>query len=196
MSPRSSAAVAAQTRTRIVETVGYYASLQGFSQVSTREIARELEMSKSGVIGPFGSRDELLHDALEAALAAFTQAVISPAQSVPAGHPRLIAVADAWVDYLINCPFPGGCVVTAASIDLDGRPGPLKDQLAQAIHQWRAFLAEQFRAMGHRRQEALDRATMMIGVAMAANQDVQLLDDPATAARTKRTLRAVIDHRG
>ncbi|WP_412556275.1 TetR family transcriptional regulator C-terminal domain-containing protein [Streptomyces glaucescens] len=39
-------------------------------------------------------------------------------------------------------PFPHGCCVTAASCELDGRPGELRARLYGVATRWRKFLAE------------------------------------------------------
>jgi len=62
------------------------------------------------------------------------------------GAARLERLIDAWIDYLVECPFPGGCFVTTASTELDGRPGMLRDRLRDVVADWRAFLTAEIAA--------------------------------------------------
>jgi hypothetical protein len=70
---------------------------------------------------------------LEQAGAVFRAAVLEPLADVPPGRRRLERLITSWVDYLADCPFPGGCFVTAASSELDGRPGSLRDRLQDIV---------------------------------------------------------------
>lgn len=152
-------------------------------------------MSKSGVVGPFGSRAELLSAALGDAVEVFHDAVIAPLDGKPAGPARLQLLIDSWMDYLADCPFPGGCFVTAASIELDGRPGPLRDELAECIRAWRSFLAgEVVRGCSGLSDADADRIVMtLIGIAMATNEAVQLLRDPDAPNTGREAMRRAID---
>lgn len=192
MSPRSSVREAALTRARIVQATVDRASTAGLEGVSVRDLADDLGMSKSGVLGPFDSRGDLLETALDSAVAVFHQAVITPTLSEPPGPDRLLTLIDHWVDYLVDCPFPGGCFISAASAELDGRPGRLRDRLADVVTQWRAFVVKTILA-AHPDDpaDAQDTATTLIGISMATNQEVQLLGDRSAGPRAKRAMRKV-----
>src|SRR5437879_12525776 len=71
MSPRSSAEEAARTRARIVHAAVSRASALGLESISVRELASDLRMSKSGVIGPFTSRADLHAAELDSAITTF-----------------------------------------------------------------------------------------------------------------------------
>ncbi|MFT4261806.1 MAG: TetR/AcrR family transcriptional regulator [Nocardioides sp.] len=194
--PRSSATDAALTRERILHAVVDRASTEGLSHVSTRSIARDVGLSSSGALGPFASRESLLREALDVAVAEFVDQVVLPSLEHDAGPARLGVIVERWLAYLTHCPFRGGCVVTAVSVDLDGRPGELRDATRDAVGRWRRFLADQFRAAGRSDVEAVDDAVALMGVAMALNQEIQLLGESGTALeRGRRTMRAVIDRR-
>lgn len=169
------------------------ASRLGLEGLTVGSLARELGMSKAGLVGPFGSREQLLAATLETAGQVFRTAVTQPLDSLPPGRERLEQLIDRWVDYLADCPFPGGCFVTAASSELDGRPGPLRDRIREIVRSWRQRLAAEVTAAQaelpgpHRRPHEV--ATTLSGLAMAVNQEVQLLENPSAAALGRATMR-------
>jgi AcrR family transcriptional regulator len=150
-------------------------------------------MSKAGLVGPFGSRDQLLMAALDHACEVFRAAVTAPLQELPPGPARLGRLIDGCVDYLVDCPFPGGCFITSASAEFDGRPGPLRDRLREIVAaQRRTLIAEITAAQAelpgpHRPAEEV--ATTLVGLSMAANQEIQLLEDPTAPARARTAMR-------
>lgn len=167
----------------------------GLEGLTIGSLADGLGMSKSGVLGPFGSREQLQAAALRHAGGIFRTTVVDPLDGVPPGADRLARLIDAWIGYLAECPFPGGCFVTAASTELDGRPGPLRDQVRTAVTAWRTQLTDEYRAARsefttHRPPDEV--ATTLIGLAMAINQEIQLLEDPGAAARGRAAMRAAV----
>ncbi|MCP9951251.1 TetR/AcrR family transcriptional regulator [Actinomadura madurae] len=193
MSPRHSVAEAARTRERIVRAAVLDASRLGLEGLTVGTLARRLDMSKAGLVGPFGSRDRLLMAALDEAIEIFHAAVTAPLGDLPSGAERLGRFIDGWVDYLADCPFPGGCFLTAASCELDGRPGPLRERLREIVAAHRRALAAEVAAAQaelpgpHRPAEEV--ATALFGLSMAANQEIQLLQDPTAPARARAAMR-------
>ncbi|MFC5752908.1 TetR family transcriptional regulator C-terminal domain-containing protein [Actinomadura rugatobispora] len=196
MSPRHSTVEAARTRERIVRAAVEDASRLGLEGLTVGSLARRLGMSKAGLVGPFGSREQLLAAALEQAGQVFRAAVTEPLEGLPPGPGRLEQLIDRWVDYLADCPFPGGCFVTAASSELDGRPGPLRDRLREIVTSWRRRLATEIAAAQaespgrHRPPDEV--ATTLIGLSMALNQEIQLLEDPSAVPRAREAMRHAV----
>lgn len=192
MSPRHSAREAERTRARIVRTAVDEGSRLGLEGLTVGSLAQRLGMSKAGLIGPFGSRERLLEAALDQAGAVFRAAVMEPLADVPPGRRRLEQLITSWVNYLADCPFPGGCFVTASSSELDGRPGPLRDRLQSIVVAWRTLLAAEVASAQaeipgpHRPPEEV--VTTLIGLSMAANQEIQLLKDPSAASRARKAM--------
>jgi AcrR family transcriptional regulator len=193
--PRNSATEAAQTKERILTAAVARASRFGLESVSIGELAGDLDMSRSGVIGPFRSRDDLLDSALDTAVSLFRAAVIEPALDTPPGLPRAAAIVDRWVAYLVDCPFPGGCFVTMASVELDGRPGPRRERLAQIVARWREWLTREISSIDPAQPLASARevASMLMGISMAANQEIQLLRDPDAGPRARAAMFRALD---
>ncbi|MFI8824651.1 TetR/AcrR family transcriptional regulator [Streptomyces sp. NPDC053431] len=194
---RKSAEEARRTRERIVEVAVHQASALGLSGLTIGALAETLDMSKAGVVGPFGSRAELQLAALEKAVEMFTAAVVAPGRAAGAGLPCLHAVIDAWCAYLAAGPFPNGCFVTAAACELDGRPGELRARLYDTVTRWRSFLAAQIttaQAAGDLDPDLdpEDLVSLLTGLAAAANQEIQLLGDERAAPRARRLMRAAL----
>src|SRR5437773_2265693 len=110
--PRRSMAEAARTHDAIIDRAVELASTDGLEGLTIGRLASDLRMSKAGVIGHFGSKEELQLATLEEAIARWTDLVWRPAEDQPPGLPRLQAIADAWSTFLGACPFPGGCFVS------------------------------------------------------------------------------------
>ncbi|MDQ6605496.1 MAG: TetR/AcrR family transcriptional regulator [Actinomycetota bacterium] len=149
--PRRSAADVADSRSSAVEAAIDLASVEGLEGITIGRLAAELGMSKSGLIGRFGDKQTLQRAVLAAAVERFTDAVYRPARRFEPGLPRLAAIIDAWIGHLREDVFPGGCFVTTASVEYDSRPGPLREDVAQAVRRWLGVLeAEAGRARGRR----------------------------------------------
>ncbi|MFG1615331.1 TetR/AcrR family transcriptional regulator [Nonomuraea wenchangensis] len=195
---RNSVEAAQATRERIVATGVLRASADGLHGLTIGSLAGDLGMSKAGVVGPFGSRAALQLAVLARAADLFAAAVVEPGLRAEPGLPRLRAVVGRWCDYLESSPFPNGCFVTAASCELDARPGELRDLLLATVVRWRAFLREQIVLAQEAGELAAtpdpdDLVAALTGIAMAANQEIQLLADPAAPARARRLMLAALE---
>src|SRR3954452_20933220 len=120
--PRRSAAAVATERNRAVAAAIDLASVEGLEALTIGRLADGLDMSKSGLIGRFGDKEAMQRAVLAAAVERFTDAVWRPASTAQRGLPRLEAIVDAWIAHLRGGVFPGGCFVTAASVEYDARP--------------------------------------------------------------------------
>jgi hypothetical protein len=85
-------------------------------------------------------------------------------------------------------------LLTTASVELDNRAGPLRERTAEWVRRWLTFLTTEARAAGpgRPRDRARDLATTLYGIAMSANQAIQLLADPSAGARARRAMRAAV----
>ncbi len=182
--PRSSQAEAARTRAAVVDRTVELGSAEGLEAISVGRLATELGLSKSGVIGPFGSKEELQLAALRAALDRFTEEVWAPAAGRSPGLERLRAMVDAWFSYLEREVFPGGCFLTAASLEFDDRPGPMRDAIAKSWTRWLALLEQEARTAQQRGELGSDTdpaqlAFQLNAYVMAGNWGKQLYGGPA-----------------
>ncbi|GAA3045834.1 TetR/AcrR family transcriptional regulator [Streptomyces roseofulvus] len=156
-------------------------------------------MSKAGVHGHFGSKEALQLAAFDVAVEQFRERV--PARAAQAAGPglgRLLHLCDAWVDYLEREGIAGGgCFLTAAALEFDNRPGPVRDAVADAADRWLTHLAR----LAAEAVEAGDLpsetdpaqiAFELNGIAMAANQAIQLQRDPAAPDRARRAMHRTV----
>src|SRR5438105_489387 len=107
--PRRTAADVAGSRAETLGVAVDLASVVGLEGLTIGRLADELEMSKSGLVGRFGSKQQLQLAALELAAEIFRKTVYEPASAARAGLARLNAICDSWIAYLRDPPFPGGC---------------------------------------------------------------------------------------
>ena len=122
-----------RARADILDVAVDTASRVGLDGLTLSVLADAVEMSKSGVVRHFGSRENLQLAAVQRASEVFAERVMGPARDMPAGLSRLRRVVGAWIDYLVGDVFSGGCFFYAAAAELDRRPGPLRDAVAGAV---------------------------------------------------------------
>ena len=197
MSPRNSVEETRRTRSSILRRAVDVSSLEGLEGVTIGRLAGDLEMSKSGLLGHFGTKTSLQLATLEAALGVFRREVWAKVEDVEAGKPRLLALCDAWISYLDRDVFPGGCFLTAAAAEFDGREGPVRDAVADALRLWYRVLEAEVRTAveaGDLPAETDPRAValQLNALAMAANQARQLLGDEAATGTARTLMRALL----
>jgi AcrR family transcriptional regulator len=201
MTPRRSAAAAEATREAIVDRAIEVASLEGLEGLTIGRLASDLDMSKAGVVGGFGNKQALQLATLEGAIAVFRREVWKKAERAPAGLPRLLAICKAWVAYLDNTPFPGGCFLTAASFEFDGRPGPVRDAVAATMELWLGVLTREAGIAIEAGDlpagtDPIQIAFELNALAVGANQSRQLHEAPDVGARTLAAMHRVLTTTG
>lgn len=179
-----------RTRETIVAHASDVASEVGLEGLSIGGLARDLEMSKSGLFAHFQSKEALQLQVVEHAVACFVAEVVQPALLTPRGARRLGALLARWSAWLAHSPFRGGCFFMAAAMEFDDRPGPVRDRVAAAQQDWLDLLAGVARvavAQGEFRADLEPRqlAFEAYGAMMAYQHHARLLDDPEAAARLR-----------
>jgi len=129
--PRSSG----KTRDQILEAAMDLASVEGLEGLSIGRLARRVEMSKSGVIGHFKSKEDLQLETVRAAVGVFEAEVQAGVTAEP-GLARLRVLLERWTRHVASGRFSGGCFFWAASAEFDGRPGRVRDAVARATLHW------------------------------------------------------------
>jgi len=199
MSPRRSVAEAHRTRGAILARGVGLASVEGLAGLTIGRLAADLDMSKSGVLGHFGSKEELQLAVVDAAAEVFTREVADRARGVAPGLAKLLAMCAAWVSYLERGVFPGGCFFTAAAAEFDGRGGRVRDAVVGMTSVWDRDLYRQVRtAVADGDLPADTDADQVVfeltGVMMALNNAIQLHRDTGAPDRARVAMRRVLGH--
>ena len=92
-------------------------------------------MSKSGLFAHFGSKEELQLATVEAAADVFETQVVEPAANAR-GVATLHALVEAYLRYVQEDVFPGGCFFASALTELSMQPGPVRDRLVVFFGDW------------------------------------------------------------
>ncbi|MGI8622018.1 MAG: TetR/AcrR family transcriptional regulator [Solirubrobacteraceae bacterium] len=198
MSPRRSAADARETRESIVAGAVSIGSLEGLESLSFGRVAEAVHLSKSGVTRHFSTKEELQLAALAAARRRFREEIWEPAADRRPGLERLRAVMGAWLDFLQACPLPGGCLVTAAATEFDGRSGPVHDAVVADAALWRTVLEREIEVAVRAGELPADTDAELLafelgGIALATNQAAQLHGDRRAAERARRAVERLLD---
>ncbi|MFF2224261.1 TetR/AcrR family transcriptional regulator [Streptomyces globisporus] len=190
MSPRRSVAEAQATRGRILSRAAEIASEEGLDGITIGRLAETLEMSKSGVHKHFGTKESLQISTLDKAFVDFWHRVVEPALGEPPGLRRLRAVCSNSVDYLEEPLLPGGCLMTAALTEYDGRPGRVRDAVAEVWSRWREQLRTDLAAAVEDAElpdefDVEQALFEIIAAGLALNAAMQLQHDRSAADRAR-----------
>ncbi len=182
-----------RTRQAILEAAVHIASEEGLEGLTIGRLASELSMSKSGLFAHFGSKEELQLATVEAARAVFVREVIQPAFAAEKGLARLWSLCEVWLAYVRGEVFRGGCFFTAAAAEFDGRPGAVRDRVAEIMGEWLAVLrrsvseAQAARQLGPEADPA-QLAFELNALEMGANWAFQLHGDRQAFARAREAI--------
>jgi len=124
------------TRATILKHAVSVASVHGLDGLTIGRLAERSGLSKSGLFGHFGSKEALQHAVLESVVDDFRSRVIVPALREGTGLSRLRRLFDAWLEWAAEEQRDGGCPLLGASIELDDRPGELRDYLVEKQKAW------------------------------------------------------------
>jgi len=195
--PRRSATEVAGSRAQTLAAAVQLASVEGLEGLTIGRLADRLGMSKSGLVGRFGSKQQLQLATLDRAADMFRRTVYEPAAAASPGLARLSAICDAWVAYLGRPPFAGGCFLTTAMVEFDARPGPVNDAVKELMRRWLAVLEREATAAIENGElpadtDPKDVAFTINALAVGANCDFQLNRNPASLQRAWRAMAAVL----
>jgi len=197
MPGRRSDAEALETRAAILRKTADIASVEGLEGVTIGRLASELQMSKSGVIGHFGTKEELQLATLAYAAEVFRRRVWEPAEHLEPGLPRLLGICESWTRYAENPEFSGGCFIAQVSYEFDSRDGRVHDELARVTGRWhKTLIADIQHAVGEGDlapdTDPEQVAFSLDALAAGMNPAKHLLRRQDAAAWTMRAMRAVL----
>jgi AcrR family transcriptional regulator len=182
-----------RTRRAILDHAVQIASAEGLEGLSIGRLADELGVSKSGLFAHFGSKEELQVATVRAARDVFLEEVVASAR-VGGGVEEIHSLTDAWLGYMEREVFRGGCFFAAASLEFDGRPGPVRDEVASMVSEWLMALEaaiQDAQEAGHVTAETDPRqlAFELHSLGMGANWAFQLYQDPHAFERARSAIR-------
>jgi AcrR family transcriptional regulator len=167
-----------RTHREILGTAVDLGSREGLEALTIGRLAASAGVSKSGLFAHFANKQDLQLATIDAARVIFAREVIEPALGAEEGLPRLSATLAAWLDYFRRDVFPGGCFFQAASLEFDGRPGPVRDRVLDVMNEWLRWLAELARQAGARGDGAPEQIAFELNaIGLATNWQRQLLGD-------------------
>ena len=183
-----------RTRGAILRAAASLATIDGLEGLSIGNLAAATGMSKSGLYAHFGSKRELQLATVEEAGRILHEVVVQPALAAPSGRAQLVAVCEAFFDYLQRRTFPGGCFFAAAALEMGTRPGPVKERVA-AFQSGFVSLVRQFAVTAIEQNELPagedpDRlAFELYGIMLAADANFVLHDDTTALNLARQIVR-------
>ncbi len=187
-----------RTRDSILNDAVALASQVGLEGLSIGALALRTGMSKSGLFAHFGSKEELQRGTLGRAEQLFRERVFHPAMAQPAGLPRLQALMENWLAYMDGCDqSPGGCLLVAAAMEYDDRPGAMRSALADGQRELRGAIAKAVRMAidTHELRSDVDPWQFtfeLYGIVLAAHHERRLLDDRRANERARRAFERLV----
>ena len=182
------------TRDEILAHAVQLASLEGLESLTIGRLAEALGMSKSGLFAHFGSKQGLQLAVLERAAEVFAERVRKVGRGFNAGLERLEALLEAWLTYVEERDFRGGCFFAAASAEFDGRPGAVREALVRLARAWVSALESEARKAVARGELDSDTEVSQLvfelhAMVQEANWSFQLFEDPRVIGFARTAIR-------
>jgi AcrR family transcriptional regulator len=186
------------TLAAILDTAVAMACAEGLDSLTIGEVAKRLNLSKSGVFSRVGSREALQEAVIEEFDRRFLQEVFTPAMREPRGLPRLNAILSLWLARAMRVDVQVGCIYTAGAFEFGSREGPLHDRLLDQIQRWRSALKRtviQAIDEGHLRADTdPDQLVSEVdGLFVALMREARFLRNPRAAERCQAAYERLID---
>jgi AcrR family transcriptional regulator len=185
------------TRAAILESALDLASREGLEGVTIGMLAERLDMSKSGVIAHFGTREDLQLAVLGEYARRFVDEVLRPSVAEPRGLPRLQAILDRWLNHLAR-ELDSGCIMIGGAFEYDDREGPLRDAMVAIIAGWQRELhkaIQQAVATGDLRPD-IDAGQLVFeiyGLMLATHQGARLMRSGVAVRHARTGLARLLD---
>jgi AcrR family transcriptional regulator len=179
------------TRQAILEHAVSVATQLGLEGLTIGRLAEDLGLSKSGLFAHFQSKESLQLAVVDFAAERFVEAVVKPSFTAERGEPRVRALFENWLAWPKRSGLAAGCFFVAASVELDDRPGPVRERLVKLQRDWLDTIAQAVRigiAERHFRQDVdPDQfAYEMYGAMLVAHHFMRLLRDPGADTRARQ----------
>lgn len=116
------------------------ASAQGLHSLSTNDVARDLDLPKSGVVTHFATKESLQLAVLEQAAQMFGRDVVEAVPADLPGDVRVKTLFAKWIAWSRSARLTGGCPFVHASAESEALPEPIRAKLKEFLDTWTAAL--------------------------------------------------------
>lgn len=178
------------TRRTVARAAAKIATTHGLDSITMGSLATTTGISKSGILTVFATREAVQVAAVAEARTIYLETVISPAMHHRPGKPRLRALTDTWIQYLLDEVFPGGCFVSATSAEWGHREGPVADAVRALKLEWLTLLESELAKAGSK--DPAGDAFRIDAFLMAGNNRRELFGDDRELDRARTLALEVI----
>ena len=185
------------TQQAIVDAALEMACDEGLDSLSIGELAKRLNLSKSGVFSRIGSRESLQCAVLDEFNRRFIADVVEPALQQPRGLPRLDMLVQRLFRRAVDVQNYGACLYCSGAFELDDIDGPLRDLLLANLLRWRqALLRTVIQAVGEGHlpddTDAEQVAYELDGLFVALMREARFVRHPQALERSLKAYRRLI----
>jgi AcrR family transcriptional regulator len=178
------------TRRMVARAAARIATVEGLDSITVGGLASVTGVSKSGILTVFGTREAIQIAAVAEARRLYQEWVVLPAWSEPAGLARLTALIEHWVTYTKADVFPGGCFISATSVEYGHRDGPVAESVQRLKREWLDLLEAELAAADSK--NPADDAFRIDSYLCMGNTRWQLYGDASEIDRAGRLALGVI----
>ncbi len=127
---------ASVVRDRILSHGLGVASAQGLQALSMGDLARDLDLSRSGLLAYFATKESLQLGVIDQAAGMFVSDVVNAAAASEAGEARVRAMFGKWISWSRSPRLKGGCPFVHASAEGDTLPAMVREKLETFLDGW------------------------------------------------------------
>ena len=181
------------TRQSILAEAVQLASLEGLEGLSIGRLSTGLNMSKSGLLAHFGSKEDLQLATVDLACDLYNTKIVQPALQSRKGLTRLVELCELWLKYHEQESLAGGCFFLAVSSEFDRREGRVRKRIKFTMSQWLRLLQRELyhasKAGEIRREtDVAQIAFELNSIGHGANWSYQLYADKTVFQKARRAI--------
>lgn len=125
---------AEQTRQLIIEKSAHLFNQKGYAGTSMQDIMAATNLTKGGIYGHFGSKEEIALEAFEHATSHLTQLLSEKLAAHTSAAKQLEALLSFYKNYLISPPIQGGCPVLNTAVEADDTNPLLRASVVKVLN--------------------------------------------------------------
>lgn len=132
-----------ETQTTVLRLAANHASLHGLNDLTIGQLATMAGMSKAGLHGAFGSKEDLQMMTIRFAASIFAEEVITPALKIDSGRERVRNFVRGWLSYVDRKVFPGGCFFGRVSMEGGSLSDQVNTEIRKSFQSFRRLLSSE-----------------------------------------------------